>query len=182
MRTSHIKLFLIFRKSFCKQKSRHIDSTNSGKTFHPLAQFALKLCNGLKLKHKSSVCCWPSIGLYFFGQIICVGIKPISKKYVFQLILSFMANTLFTNLPLYRTFVLLSMIFYKISCRFTWNSSYPGITPQRCLAHIIAKSYHFQTVIKFSRCIKAKKSLPPMNRGKDFYRRYHVRQKKHRMK
>lgn len=46
MGISHIKLFLIFRK----QKSRHIDSTNSGRTFHPLAQFALKLCNGLKFK------------------------------------------------------------------------------------------------------------------------------------
>ena len=33
MGISHIKLFLIFRK----QKSRHIDSTNSGRTFHPLA-------------------------------------------------------------------------------------------------------------------------------------------------
>jgi len=39
------------KKFFCKQKSRHIDSTNSGKTFHPLAQFVLKLCNGLKFKH-----------------------------------------------------------------------------------------------------------------------------------
>ena len=37
-------------KFFCKQKSRHIGSTNSGKTFHPLAQFALKLCNGLNFK------------------------------------------------------------------------------------------------------------------------------------
>ena len=46
MGISHIKLFLIFRK----QKSRHIDSTNSGRTFHPLAQFALKLCNGLNFK------------------------------------------------------------------------------------------------------------------------------------
>ena len=48
---------------------------------------------------------------------------------------------------------------------------------------VFAKSYHFQTVIQLSRCIKVKKSSPPMNRGKDFYRRYHARQtKKHRMK
>ena len=46
---------------------------------------------------------------------------------------------------------------------------------------VFAKSYHFQTVIQLSRCIKTKKSSPPMNRGKDFYRRYHARQtKKHR--
>ena len=36
-------------------------------------------------------------------------------------------------------------------CRFTRNSSCPGISPQRCLAHIIAKSYHFRTVIQLSR-------------------------------
>ena len=90
--------FLKFSKT--KQKSRHIDSTNSGRTFHPLAQFALKLCNGLNFKHWLSVCYWPGIGLYFFGQIICVGIKPISKKYVFQVVFSCKANTLFTNLLL----------------------------------------------------------------------------------
>ena len=31
------------------------------------------------------------------------------------------------------------------------NSSCLGISPQRCLAHIIAKSYHFRTVIQLSR-------------------------------
>ena len=32
--------------------------------------------------------------------------------------------------------------------------SCPGISPQRCLAHIIAKSYHFRTVIQLSRCTR----------------------------
>ena len=41
------KTFL-FSLKLHNKKSRHTDSTNSGKTFHPLAQFALKLCNGLK--------------------------------------------------------------------------------------------------------------------------------------
>ena len=81
MGISHIKMFLFFRKMFFrKQKSRHIDSTNSGKTFHPLAQFALKLCNGLKFKHWLSVCYWPNIGLYFLGSDNMCGIKPTSKK------------------------------------------------------------------------------------------------------
>ena len=41
-----------FQKYFLEnKKSRHIDSTNSVRTFHPLAQFALKLCNGLNFKH-----------------------------------------------------------------------------------------------------------------------------------
>ena len=50
-------IFVGFFKTFLfslklhNKKSRHIDSTNSGRTFHPLAQFALKLCNGLKFKH-----------------------------------------------------------------------------------------------------------------------------------
>ena len=39
-------------------------------------------------------------------------------------------------------------------CRFTRNSSCSGISPQRCLAHIIAKSYHFRTVIQLSRCTR----------------------------
>ena len=39
-------------------------------------------------------------------------------------------------------------------CRFTRNSSCPGISPQRCLAHIIARSYHFRTVIQLSRCTR----------------------------
>ena len=39
-------------------------------------------------------------------------------------------------------------------CRFTRNSSCPGISPQRCFAHIIAKSYHFRTVIQLSRCTR----------------------------
>ena len=42
-------------------------------------------------------------------------------------------------------------ILYTGFCRFTRNSSCPGISPQRCLAHIIAKSYHFRTVIQFFR-------------------------------
>ena len=42
-------------------------------------------------------------------------------------------------------------ILYTGFCRFTRNSSCPGISPQRCLAHIIAKSYHFRTVIQLSR-------------------------------
>ena len=50
------KLFL-FSLKLHNKKSRHIDSTNSGRTFHPLAQFVLKLCNGLKFKLKLSVCC-----------------------------------------------------------------------------------------------------------------------------
>ena len=41
-------------------------------------------------------------------------------------------------------------------CRFTRNSSCSGISPQRCLAHIIAKSYHFRTVIQLSRCTREK--------------------------
>ena len=44
-----LKLFY-FRLNCTTKKSRHIDSTNSGRTFHPLAQFALKLCNGLNFK------------------------------------------------------------------------------------------------------------------------------------
>ena len=47
-KSSKFENFFIFVK-IAQQKSRHIDSTNSGRTFHPLAQFALKLCNGLKL-------------------------------------------------------------------------------------------------------------------------------------
>ena len=39
-------------------------------------------------------------------------------------------------------------------CRFTRNSSCPGISPRCCLAHIIAKSYHFRTVIQLSRCTR----------------------------
>ena len=42
-------------------------------------------------------------------------------------------------------------IFNTGFCRFTRNSSCPGISPERCLAHIIAKSYHFRTVIQLSR-------------------------------
>ena len=42
-------------------------------------------------------------------------------------------------------------ILYTATCRFTRNSSCPGISPQRCLAHIIAKSYHFRTVIQLSK-------------------------------
>ena len=37
------------------KKSRYIDNTNSGGTFHPLAQFALKLCNGLLWKPQCSL-------------------------------------------------------------------------------------------------------------------------------
>ena len=36
----------------------------------------------------------------------------------------------------------------------TRNSSCPGISPRCCLAHIIAKSYHFRTVIQLSRCTR----------------------------
>ena len=137
---------------------------------------------------------------------------------MFQVVFSCKANTLFTNLLLYRTFVLLSIIFYKflavspeivpaskshrsvvlLSSSQTPYQSFPckheklfhfvaPPLPKKQMLFgdptVFAKSYHFQTVIKFSRCIKAKKSSPPMNRGKDFYRRYHARQtKKHRMK
>ena len=45
-------------------------------------------------------------------------------------------------------------ILYTGFCRFTRNSSCPGISPQRCFAHIIAKSYHFRTVIQLSRCTR----------------------------
>ncbi len=48
-----LRVYLFLSK---QKKSRHIDSTNSGRTFHPLAQFVLKLCNGLKFKHWLSVC------------------------------------------------------------------------------------------------------------------------------
>ena len=67
------------KKFFCKQKSRHIDSTNSGETFHPLAQFALKLCNGLTLNSDCPYVTNRVSDYTFFGQIICVGIKPMNK-------------------------------------------------------------------------------------------------------
>ena len=49
-KTTFSETFL-FSFKLHNKKSRHIDSTNSGRTFHPLAQFALKLCNGLNFKH-----------------------------------------------------------------------------------------------------------------------------------
>ena len=64
-----------------------LDSTNSGRTSHPLAQFALKLCNGLTL---SSDCPYVTdrVSDYtFFSQTICVGIKPINKNMRFRLYL-----------------------------------------------------------------------------------------------
>ena len=111
-----------------------------------------------------------------------------------QLILSFIVNTLFTNLSLYRTFVLLSIIFCKflavspeivpapeshrsvasLSSSQTPYQSFPckheklfhfvaPPLPKKQMLFgdptVFAKSYHFQTVIKFSRCIKAKKVL-----------------------
>lgn len=58
--------------------------------------------------------------ILFRSDNMC-GIKPISKKYVFQIIFSCIANTLFANLLLYRTFVYLSRTFSKKKrwCRFS---------------------------------------------------------------
>ena len=46
-------------------------------------------------------------------------------------------------------------------CRFTRNSSCPGISPQRCLAHIIAKSYHFRRSLS---CQDARGNIPLIGR------------------
>ena len=87
------------------------------------------------------------------------GIKPTSKKICVSVCIQLYGKYIIYQFTIIKNICSFVNIFLQISCRFTRNSSCPGISPQRCLARIIAKSYHFQTVIKFSRCIKSKKVL-----------------------
>ncbi len=89
-----------------------------------------------------------------------------------------MVNTSFTNLLLYRTFVPLSIIFYKILA--VSSEIVPTPVSHRSVVSLVSSQNHitFSRSLNFQGAYKTKKSSPPINRGKDFMRWYHIRETK----